>query len=283
MRIAISGAGGFIGSRLSSRLSASGHEIVRIGRAELALPAVELAGRMAGCGAVVHLAGAPVVARWTAEHRRLIMESRVNATRAIACAIAAMDPAPSLLVSASAVGIYKSSGTHDESSREYGDGFLAGVCRAWENEAGAAGIRTAVFRFGAVLSKEGGALGAMLLPFRLGLGGVIGDGSQNFSWISMEDALRAFEHVLSHPTLSGVFNIVSPEPATNASFTAALAAALHRPAFIPVPAFALRAIFADGATIMTDGQAAVPRRLLESGFEFKYPDLGSALRAALEI
>ncbi len=285
MNIVISGSGGFIGSALTAHLKNLGHVVSPVKTADLALDESAIAAKFNGAEAVINLAGAPIIGRWSEEYKKKIYESRVFTTSRIIKAISSLDKKPEILISASAVGIYDNRNTYGEENAQYADDFLANVCKDWESEAQKArgsGIRTAVFRFGVVLGANGGALGQMLLPFKMGLGGKIGDGSQHFSWIELSDALRAFEHVINNAGLEGAFNITSPNPVTNEIFTKTLASVLGRPAFIPLPSFALKMIFSEGAKVLTDGQSAIPARLLKSGFKFNFPELENALKHILK-
>lgn len=239
-----------------------------------------------GCDAAVHLSGANVGRRWTEKYRRTIVASRVGSTRALCRALAQVRQPPSVLVCASAIGIYGDRG--DEvltEASEPGSGFLADTCAAWEraaDEARSAGIRVVHARFGVVLSPRGGALRKLLPLFRLGLGGRLGSGRQWMSWISLRDAVQSLFFLMDREDLQGAFNLTAPQPVTNAVFTRELASALQRPAWFGVPAGVLRA----GMGAMADqtvlsSQRVQPQRLEEAGFRFEDPDLRSALRALL--
>lgn len=296
MRIAISGAFGTIGRRLLSQLAADGATLHALGRrAEPNLPAgarsfawdpprEEPPAAALDVDAVIHLAGENVAQRWTAEARRRILESRVEGTRNLVRAMARLARKPAVLICASATGYYGSRGdeTLDESSAP-GSGFLADVCRAWESEALAAealGMRVVRMRTGVVLDPGGGALPRMLPPFRMGAGGRLGSGRQWMPWIHRDDLTALFRFALDG-SLAGAVNAVAPDPATNASFTRALARALGRPALIPVPAFALRALFGEMAGMLLDSQRVVPRQAEAAGFRFRFPQLESALSELL--
>jgi hypothetical protein len=236
--------------------------------------------------AAIHLSGANVAAhRWTPEYKREIIDSRVNSTRALATALAGLRRPPKMLLVASATGIYGDRGDEliDETS-PLGTGFLAETCRQWEaaaKPASDAGIRVLYLRFGVVLGPEG-ALARLLPIFRLGLGGQLGNGRQYMSWISLPDALAAILFLLETPTLSGPINLAAPNPVTNAQFTRALADHLHRPAFLGVPAFALRLALGEMADeALLSGARAYPAKLAKAGFKFSHTSLIHALPAVL--
>jgi len=238
---------------------------------------------VSGFDAVVHLAGESVVGRWTEEKRRAIRESRVQGTRNLATALAHCEAKPRVLVCASAVGFYGNRG--DEPLREEspaGQGFLPEVCREWEDAsriAAEAGIRTVNVRIGLVLSPKGGALGNMLKPFKLGLGGRIGSGQQWWSWIHVDDIVGGIQHAMGTDSLSGPVNFVAPNPVRNAEFTKVLASVLRRPAFFPVPEFALRLAFGKMAAeeLLLASQRVEPGKLNASGYTFRFRELRAAL------
>lgn len=274
MLIGVTGASGFIGRALCAHLQEAGHQIRALpARAGLAPASV------ADCEAIVHLAGEPVAQRWTAAARERIFASRVEGTRRLVEAMRLRPPR--VLVSASAVGYYGSRGEDVLlESEPPSDDFLGRVAAAWEREAAAAeslGVRVARIRIGMVLGRGGGALAKMDLPFRLGLGGRIGNGRQWMSWIHMQDLVRLIAFLLPESTVRGAFNAVSPHPVRNAEFTRALAAALHRPAVFPVPAFALKLLFGEMAQVLLASQRAVPDAILRAGFTFDYPEVFGAL------
>jgi uncharacterized protein (TIGR01777 family) len=301
-RVLISGASGLIGAALVPALEADGHELTRLVRGSARArnelqwePMREVSPQLvSGYDVVIHLSGESVSGRWTVEKKRRIRESRVVSTRHLAWAIARAEQAPRTFVCASAIGYY---GDRDDEvlseESSAGTGFLAEVCREWEatTHVGLPGIRVVNLRFGIVLSRNGGALKEMLLPFRLGLGGKIGSGRQWWSWIHIDDAVSAVMHVLDigndvagrgrpalHSISGGPVNIVSPNPATNAEFTRVLAAVMKRPAIFAVPAFAAKLAFGEFAEegILASARV-VPKRLEERGFEFQYAKLHAAL------
>jgi len=290
-KILISGASGTIGAALLASFDPHSTQIVRLvrGRAQSATqipwdPLVPVdPTAVSGFDAVVHLAGESVVGRWTEEKKKAIRESRVQGTRNLATALARSEAKPGVLVCASAVGFYASRG--DEILREEspaGQGFLPEVCREWEDAsriAAEAGIRTVNLRIGLVLSAKGGALANMLKPFKLGLGGRIGSGQQWWSWIHIDDIVGGIRHAIGTASLAGPVNLVAPNPVRNAEFTKVLASVLRRPAFFPVPEFALRLAFGKMAAeeLLLASQRVQPGKLGASGYEFRFRELRAAL------
>ena len=274
MNVAITGASGFVGRAVAESLRSSGH-IVRAVSVRGGLEP----GALAGVNAIVHLAGEPVAQRWTGAVREKIMRSRVEGTRALVAAMRGQPP--QVLISASAVGYYGSRG--DEiltESAPPADDFLGRVAAAWEEEAQAAeplGVRVARLRIGMVLGPQGGALARMLPPFRLGVGGRLGSGHQWMSWIHVDDLIALITFLMKESTVRGVFNATSPFPVTNREFTRALAEAVHRPAILPVPAFALRLIFGEMSEVLLGSQRALPDAAQRAGFIFEHPDIFAAL------
>lgn len=271
--VGITGASGFVGRALTERLQKSGHQVRAISLRGTLSP-----DALAGIDAVVHLAGEPVAQRWTPAARARILSSRVDGTRALVAAMRAQQV--QTFVSASAVGYYGSRGDAilTESEPPAND-FLGQVAQGWEREALAAeshGARVTRIRIGMVLG-HGGALQKMLPPFKLGLGGPIGGGQQWMSWIHIDDLLSLIEFLLHGSTVRGVFNAVSPFPVTNAEFTRALAEAVHRPAFIPVPGFAVKLLFGEMSEIILGSQRAIPDAAVRAGFTFAHPDVFGAL------
>lgn len=295
--VAISGASGLIGTTLATQLVASGLRVRKFtrkdGGGQEAIhwdPArgALLPAQIDGLDAIVHLAGENIAGgRWTPARMARIRDSRVQGTRLLATTIAQLEHKPKVLVCASAVGFYGDRGDAevDESSAP-GTGFLADVVQQWEaaaRPAQDAGVRVVWLRFGIVLAVQGGALERMLLPFRLGLGGRLGSGKQWMPWIAVTDAVTAIEVALARNDMRGAYNVVAPQAVTNATFTRTLGKVLHRPTILPVPAFALRLAlgrFADEALLA--GCKAIPKRLVEAGFRYKWPELEPALRHVLE-
>jgi uncharacterized protein len=306
MKVAVTGATGFVGSRLVERLQAQGHQVLVLTRnadhakrvfPETTFPQVEIITyapteygaweqSLSGCDGVVNLAGEPIAeGRWTAERKQAIMDSRKLSTQRLVEAIAIADPKPSVLVNASAIGYYGTSetATFTETSPS-GSDFLAQVCQAWETQAEkvkAAGVRLAIIRIGIVLGM-GGALAKMLTPFQLFAGGPIGSGRQWFSWIHREDLVNLILAALTNPQMEGVYNGTAPNPVRMAQFCQILGEVLNRPSWLPVPDFALELLLGDGAKVVLEGQQVVPKRTFESGFQYQYPTLKAALTAILK-
>ena len=297
-KIVIAGASGLVGRALVPALRAEGHEVCRLVRGRAArgpdeIPWDPAAGtidreRLSGTGAIINLAGENIAAhRWTEARRTQILRSRVEATRTLVAALGAIEPRPRVLLNASAIGYYGDRGDDvlTEAS-SIGHGFLPEVCLAWETHAeGAArlGVRTVRLRFGVVLAREDGALAKMLPLFRLGLGGRMGSGRQWMSWIALDDVVGSIRHALADEGCAGPLNVTAPQPVTNAEFAATLGRVLRRPAILPVPALALRAAVGNGIAheALLASQRALPARLQEGGYAFRYPALDAALRAVL--
>ncbi len=293
-KILVSGSSGLIGTALLRALQTSGYEVTCLirgaasGKGRIGWdPARPLPPESVSGFAVVHLAGESIVGRWTEAKKRRILESRVRGTRNLAEALAAAPQRPRLLITASAIGYYGDRG--DEILREDsspGNGFLPEVCREWEaaaEPATKAGIRVAQMRFGLVLSASGGALQKMLLPFRMGVGGNMGNGRQWWSWVDIDDLIGAIEHVIKTDTLRGPVNVVAPHPVRNAEFTETLASVLSRPAIFPMPAFAARLVFGQMADeLLLASQRVEPAKLMASGFVFQKADLRKTLEDILK-
>lgn len=297
MRVLISGASGLVGTALAESLRTEGHRVTRLVRPSGTPspgdarwdPAARTAdaAAMEGADAVVHLSGANIAGgRWTAARKEILRSSRVDTTRFLVETLARLRQKPRVLISASAIGYYGNRG--DEALTESspaGSDFPAMLARDWEAEAAraeASGIRTAIFRFGVVLSTRGGMLPRVLTPFKLGAGGRLGNGQQWMSWIALEDAVAAIGFVMTREELNGTFNIVSPAPVRNSEFTRALARAVRRPAIFPVPAPMLRLVLGEMAQdLMLASQRVMPERLRGAGFSFRYGTLDGALQAIL--
>ncbi|ADG92389.1 domain of unknown function DUF1731 [Arcobacter nitrofigilis DSM 7299] len=268
--IAISGASGFVGSSLTKFFTDLDYKVLPIKR-EILNDKTKLEELLNKSDILINLAGANIINRWSESYKKLLYSSRINTTQKLVSAINNIDNPPKLLISTSAVGIYDNKATYDEKG-SYSNDFLSSICQEWEKEALKAkseNTKVSIFRFGIVLGKDGGALQKMILPFKLGLGGVIGSGEQAFSYIHIEDLLNAYKFVIEN-SYEDTFNLTAPTPTTNKGLTQALGKTLKRPTILPVPEFVLNIIFSEGAKVLTDGQSAFPKKLLDLGFEFKY-------------
>lgn len=297
MRIAITGSSGLIGSALVASLRRSGHDVVRLVRRTAARgdeiawdPAAERGGlppaAVAGLDAVINLAGAGIAdRRWTGSYQAELRNSRIRGTSALVAALTAAGQPPSVLLSGSAIGWYGDTGGREvDESAPAGTGFLAGLARDWEaaaQPAADAGIRVITLRTGLVLSPRGGMLARLLPLFRLGLGSRLGPGTQVMSWICLREYTRIAEFLLQRDDITGPVNLTAPSPVTNAGFTAALAAAVHRPARLSVPGPVLRTALGGVSSDLLASARVVPRALLSAGYEFRYPELPGALAAEL--
>jgi uncharacterized protein len=301
MKILVTGSTGLVGTALVSALAKAGHTVCRLVRPQTKStsglkdgfdvawnPSTgDLGGAAVGADAVVNLAGASIVeGRWTVERKKFFCTSRIDSTRALVNALAKMNARPRVLVSASGIGIHGDRGDElltEESS--LGNDFLSQMAKDWEAEAvkaEALGIRVVRARIGVVLAKEGGALPKMVPPFRLGLGGRLGSGEQWMSWVSLEDVVAILKFALEEGPVRGPVNVVAPNPVRNAEFTKVLAAALHRPAILPVPGFVLRLAMGEMAdAVLLASQRGVPRALEKLGYQFLQPELGLALKSVL--
>lgn len=268
--IAITGASGFVGTSLKKYFSALGYKIISISR-DVLNDNKKLEKTLNQTDIVINLAGANIINRWSESYKKLLYSSRIETTSKIVNAINSIQNRPKLLISTSAVGIYNNKTTYDENG-SYSNDFLSNLCQDWEKEAKKAkneSTKVSIFRFGIVMGKDGGALQKMITPFKLGLGGTIGDGKQAFSYIHINDLLNAYKFVIENE-FEDTFNLTAPIPTTNKGLTLALGKTLKRPTILPVPQFVLNIIFSEGAQVLTDGQSAIPKKLLELGFKFKF-------------
>jgi uncharacterized protein (TIGR01777 family) len=280
MQISMSGATGFIGEMLKKRFIEKGWPVIVIDRQSLELKDEEfIEKKIEGSDAVINLAGAPVLKRWNESYMKDIYHSRIDTTRKIASSIRKTSRKPLVFISGSAIGIYNSTETHTEESQYFADDFMGKVCRDWEHEAleAATSTRVVIFRTGVVLGKSGGALKTMYTPFKLGLGGIIGNGKQAFSWIHETDLLNAFVLAIENERFSGIANAVAPYPTTNYDFTKTFGKVLNQPTILRVPEFALKLIYGEGSRALTAGQKVLPEKLLKAGFTFRFPTIGKAL------
>ena len=299
MKILITGASGLIGTALQKSFEDKGHEMLLASRSE---PKAENdiqwnadtgfddedLPRLHGLDAVIHLAGENISAlRWTDEKKKAIRDSRVYGTRTMIETFERLEKKPKVFISASAIGFYGDRGDDELTEMSAaGDTFLSDVSKEWESESRRAedmGIRTVLLRNGIVLSKDGGALATMMTPFKLGVGGVVGSGKQWMSWISIDDVIAIVNFALENESLRGAVNVASPKPVTNEEFTKTLGEVLYRPTFLPLPEFAVNLVFGEmGDALLIDSTKVYPRRLLDAGYEFKFPDLKPALEHAVK-
>ena len=297
MKVLITGASGLIGKELQKSFEQKGYEMLLASRSE---PKDDKhvqwsidegftdPDKLEGIDVVVHLAGENVSGlRWTDEKKKAIRDSRILGTRNVVDAISKLKHKPKTFIASSAIGFYGERGDEEVTeSSAAGDNFLAGVCREWEAEsrrAEDAGIRTVLLRTGIVLSKDGGSLSTMLLPFKLGVGGVVGSGKQWMSWISLDDQIAAINFLIDNENVRGAVNLVGPNPVTNHDFTKTLGDVLYRPTFLPLPEFAVSMIFGEmGDALLLASTKVAPKRLEDAGFEFKYPNLKEAIENAVK-
>lgn len=301
MRVIVTGGSGLIGRALVDSFMKDGHEVIVLSRnpdAVKNLPKGACGEKWDGktvqgwgkfvnsADAIVNLAGATISKHWSEERKHEIRESRVNAGKAIVEAVKAAEKKPRVVVQSSAVGYYGPRGAEEiAEDSSAGSDFLANVCKDWEAstaELDSMGIRRAIIRTGVVLDKNGGALPKMVMPVKMFVGGPLGSGKQYFPWIHLHDEVTAIRWLIDNPNASGVYNLSAPKPLTNKEFTQAIGKALGRPTFMPVPAFAMQAMFGEMATLLLDGQREIPVRLMKEGFQFKFTDAEAALRDVLK-
>jgi hypothetical protein len=271
MKIALTGASGFVGAALQKTFD----DCVVIDRRD---DEAAILKKLAHVDVVINLAGAPIIKRWSDPYKKVLLESRIKTTRNLVRAINQSEVKH--FISTSAIGIYPDNLRCDESTTEIAGDFLGMLAREWETEALACHKLTTILRFGVILGPDGGALAQMLTPFRLGVGGIIGNGRMMTSWIDIDDLMKIYRFVIER-RLSGIFNAVSPNPVTNYVFTKTLGAVLHRPTVLPIPEFALRIMYGEAASVLTGSKEVYPRALSEAGFVFDYPDLESSLKHLL--
>jgi len=279
MKAVITGSSGFVGSALKPMLLGMGYEVLTPGREILYGPPEKLVSLMESAKVIVHLAGAPIAARWTRRYMNEIYQSRIITTTNIAKAVSFAGAKPELFISSSAVGIYPDNGLHDDYTGETADGFLAKVCLNWEKASGEVpeGVRVVNLRLGLILGLEGGALPKMVLPFRFFAGTRFGSGKQWVSWVHLQDVLEIVRFAIQNPEINGPVNVVSPNPIRHDEFLRTISSVTGRPAWLQVPEFALKWLLGEGAAVLTRGQAAVPKKLIEMQYRFLYPDLFDAL------
>lgn len=299
MKIILTGSSGLVGSSLAGYFRKKGEEVIALSRPtsnpspatatiswdyqkkEINLPLLE------NCDCMIHLAGANIAdKRWSVDYKNEIYHSRVDSTKFLSECLLQLNHPPKLFLCASAVGIYGANSPNEQidETSSFADDFLAGVCKEWEKASETAslkGIRVVQLRFGTILSKKGGALAKMLPIFKLGLGGPLGTGQQMFSWIYIDEIPHVIQFFMDHTNLKGAFNVVAPQAVSNYEFTKIFGRVLHRPTVFPVPDFGIKILFGEmGETLLLNGAAVYPKRLLEAGYQFRYPDLEMALYSA---
>lgn len=274
MKIAISGATGFIGTHLTAYLTEQGHPTVPLGRTVFRSQE-SLAAALVGCEAVVNLAGAPIDRRWSDAYKKQLYDSRIGTTRKLVAAVNEMNPAPKVFISASAVGYYPDQGCYDEYTSVKGTGFLSDLCERWESEASRVSpqIRLAITRFGVALAPFGGAFEKMAFPFRRGVAVRIASGTQIFAWIDLDDLVRALTFILASDSMSGVINLTAPGQLTNDAFTRLAARHYAARVHLAVPRWVLRLFYGEASGMLVSGSCAIPRKLLDAGFVFNVPEI----------
>jgi len=285
MKIAICGISGFVGSALKRFFEERGDEVISLS-IRSGFPSESIAQRLNGCDVLINLGGANILGRWSKSYKALLRQSRLETTDKIVAALSLCDEPPHTFLNASAVGIYDAYHQHDEFSRYYGDNFLATLVHDWEHSAFRAQselTRVCAMRFGVVYGRGGGAMAKMLPPFKMGLGGKMGDGFQMISWIHLDDLVRATAFLIDHQEIQGALNFTSPEPITNMEQTKAMGRILGRPTFFDLPEWLVKLIFGEGSLVMLESKEVYPRILQESGFEFRYPTFDSAMEEIVRV
>lgn len=296
MNILITGGSGFIGNALIKHFTSINNKIVILTRDKksikpsanfYAISDLNELNTSLEFDCIINLAGAPINKRWTKKYKLELLASRINTTKKVIGFIKKLQYKPKLFISASAIGYYGSQEHKKPLTEEanFNSGFTHELCSAWENEAMHArqlGVRTCIARLGVVLGGNGGALSAMLLPFKLGLGGKIGDGKQMFSWVALDDVINAFDFFITNEHANGIYNITAPNPVCNEEFTKILGKILHRPTFFTLPKFVIKMLFGEmGEELLLRGQNVIPQKLQQEGFKFQYPELENALIKAI--
>lgn len=280
MHIIIVGCSGFVGQALMSYLKDRGHKVEPLSIRDSS-SVQDISYALQSCDILINLAGLSIFGRWNESYKKALYNSRIETTKKLLEALKRCEKRPKTFISTSAIGIYPNEISCDENKEDFSLSFLSKICQDWEKEALKArtlGIKTSIFRFGVVLGKSGGMIKKIWLPFSFGLGGKLGSGNQSLSWIHIEDLCAAY-NMLIDKELEGTYNLCSPEPTTNLELTKTLGLLMKRPTLLPVPAFILRLIFGEGANFMLEGQKVFPKKLLDSGFEFKYTNIKEALQS----
>lgn len=280
LKISICGISGLVGSKLEKMFDSQHNEVIGV-KVRQDTDIEDIAKQINNSDILINLSGTTILAPWSDSYKKTLYSSRIDTTKKLVEAIELCKDRPKLFLSASAVGIYNSTEAHNESSENYAGDFLSDLCQSWEAEARKAeafGVRCVQTRFGVIYAKEGGAMQKMLPPFKMGVGGKLGNGEQMVSWVHINDLLRAFEFIVKTPAIQGAVNITSPAPLSNNEQTKIMANVLHRPSFFTIPAFLVKLIFGEGSTVMLDSKEVYPTKLLENGFVFDYEKFEDALR-----
>lgn len=273
MKIALNGANGFVGTKL--RQTFDNHVVLERNDTQ-----EEILKKLQDVDVVINLAGAPIIKKWTKEYKKILYSSRIVTTKNLVNAI--NQSSVKYFISTSAVGIYPNNVPCNESCDTYPKDFLSTLAQSWESEAKNANVPTAILRFGIVLGSDGGALKQMLTPFKLGVGGIIGDGKMKMSWIDISDLINIYQFLMDK-RLIGTFNASSPNPVTNYEFTKTLGKVLHRPTMLPLPEFVLKLVFGEASSVLTDSKEVYPKELENAGFKFSYPTLQESLEHLLDF
>lgn len=284
MRIAICGASGFVGTQLSRFFVQDGYEVVMITR-ECLRDTANLVRSLDGCEVIINLSGASIIKRWSEAYKKELYASRIETTAKLVDALPLLHKKPTTFISASAVGLYKENLTHGENSEHYETGYLAHLVRDWEKEALRAetsGLRVVMLRMGVVLGVGGGIIEEIKFAFKIGLGGIPGNGAQPFSWVHMDDVLNIYKRAIENPTMSGVYNLVSPEVTTMKTFMITFGKIINRKAWLHIPEAMIKLKYGEGSEALLKGSFVIPKKLKEEGYKFSYDNLGKALKSILD-
>lgn len=285
MKIAICGMSGFVGSALKCFFEERGDEVISLSvRQEVIVS--DVAQKIEGTDVLINLAGANILGRWSKSYKALLRQSRLETTATLIEALSLCENPPHTLLNASAVGVYDADHQHDEFSTHFGDDFLSQLVQDWEYTAFRAQselTRVCAMRFGVIYGRDGGAMAKMLPPFKMGLGGKMGDGFQMISWIHLNDLVRAAAFLIDHREIKGIVNLTSPEPISNLEQTKAMGRILHRPTFFDLPAWVVKLAFGEGSIVILDSKEVYPRVLQEAGFEFHYPTFDNAMEEIVHV
>lgn len=282
MKIAISGSTGFIGKNLIQKFKTLNWDIITLNRTDFLLDDDWISEKINGVDVIINLSGANISKRWTKKYKTILYNSRINTTKRLVNIINNLSFKPDLFISTSAVGIYDSYHIHNEKSTFFADNFLAIICKDWELEAFKSKTRTIVFRLSVVIDKYNGAFPKLLLPFKMGVGGKIGDGNQYFSWIHIEDLVNIYLHIINNSSSQGIYNISAPDVIKNRDLTKKISKKMHKPSFFTIPKTFLKFLLGENSIVVTEGQHIICERLINEGFSFKYKNADSMLDEILK-